>query len=287
MPPVPTPFVEQFEAGTNLSGLQIAELKAIDKLFNKRNKKDHRRSRWVSAWNRFRAKYPELPYRAVKQEPPRPLTVPELQERIRRMRDGEDGVDQLVVMASRVDERYYQGRVEELRGQWRKTLPYVPPPERRKVTNREEMVDALDALLGTLLSVNQQSAGQRKARNTVPNSPPTSRTPHSHLTRWREILDALGMKNTRSNQDKVRSLTKKCSGPIKLPKQGGQPEVVLDALLDWWNKLETQFQESTREDEEREDSTRATVQDRHNYSKHGEVVPNIAGHTKKRRSTNG
>jgi hypothetical protein len=101
-----------------------------------------------------------------------------------------------------------------------------------------------------------------------------------YLFSWRDILDALEMKNDDESQRRVRDLNKKFDGPINLPKKGGQPKVNKEKLLAWWNRLEELW-----ETKEGGRNAEATTESRHNYGRTGEVIPDIGGHVKKRRQT--
>jgi hypothetical protein len=107
--------------------------------------------------------------------------------------------------------------------------------------------------------------------------------PVRYLWNWREILDALGMVHDDENIRRVREANLQYDGPIILPRKGGRPKVVAAELLKWWNELLEIFRESAQ----READTDATLQDRHDYGRHGTVLPNIGGHVKKRRGTKG
>ncbi len=87
------------------------------------------------------------------------------------------------------------------------------------------------------------------------------------------------MKNNPENRRRVRDANKQYQGPITLPKKGGQPKVSQDRLLSWWNELEVRFRES----KQRQADSAATVKSRYDHGKDGQVLPEIAGHVKKRR----
>ena len=110
----------------------------------------------------------------------------------------------------------------------------------------------------------------------VAYSPPAP--PAQYLTGWREILVALGMTDNREDKQKVSRLNKTRGGPIAIPGQGAQPFVGKSKLIQWWNRLASQFATQNRQ----RDSA-ATVASQHHYARDGEVVPDIAGGVKKRR----
>jgi hypothetical protein len=87
------------------------------------------------------------------------------------------------------------------------------------------------------------------------------------------------MENNSENQRRARDLNAKYEGPITLPGRGDQPRVNRDKLLTWWNGLEERFQEI----KQKQIDTQATIQDQHDYGRDGKVLPDIAGHVKKRR----
>ena len=100
-----------------------------------------------------------------------------------------------------------------------------------------------------------------------------------YLTSWREILIALEFKNNREDKQKVSRLNKSYSGPIEIPGQGKQPFVDKAKLLDWWAGLEAKVKEGRQ----RKLDAQATVANRHDFGREGEVTPGISGGIKKRR----
>ncbi len=102
----------------------------------------------------------------------------------------------------------------------------------------------------------------------------------SYLTDWRAILVALQYKDNRENQRKVRKLNKDYAGPIIIGQKGAQPKVEKAELLEWWNGLERQWQDS----QQRQRDAKATVSNQHDFGRTGTVVPDIAGGVQKRRS---
>jgi hypothetical protein len=112
-----------------------------------------------------------------------------------------------------------------------------------------------------------------------PEEAPIGDRPAVYLLSWGEILGAVGLKNNEQNRHRVRDLNAQYGGPIIRPPQGGQPKANKDKLLRWWAGLEERFREAERKDID----TRASVKERHNYGRAGEVVPNIGGHVTKRR----
>jgi hypothetical protein len=103
--------------------------------------------------------------------------------------------------------------------------------------------------------------------------------PAEYLWNWREILDALDLKNNAASQGKVREANQRYDGPISLPGKGGQPKVSKAKLLEWWNGLEIQFLTGGAGA-----NAQATLAARHNCGRDGTVLPDIGGHLKKRRS---
>jgi hypothetical protein len=119
-----------------------------------------------------------------------------------------------------------------------------------------------------------------------PNTPPT---PAKILVRWRDIVEALPLRETmpRSAYEERRRrlayLNQRYSGPIQTGGKGGQPRVDLAELLDWWNALTSQVQHAI----DRERDTAATLLDQHNYGRTGRVAPGIVGSIKARRQREG
>lgn len=113
--------------------------------------------------------------------------------------------------------------------------------------------------------------------------------PKVYLSGWLEILDALNLKNDKTNQGRVRKAHKTVPGPIIMPTQGGQPTPVVKAdLLLWWNGLEERYREIATERDSRLVDRSATVRDQFDRGRgeHEEtVVPEIAGHVKRRRGS--
>jgi hypothetical protein len=104
--------------------------------------------------------------------------------------------------------------------------------------------------------------------------------PKKLLTNWREITDALGLNH--DDQDKVKSLNERFSGPIPKPPQGGQPIVSHDVLVKWWNGLAVQQQEAANQ----RDGAKLAVESQHAYGKRRpvQVAPEIGGSVKRRRA---
>jgi hypothetical protein len=125
-------------------------------------------------------------------------------------------------------------------------------------------------------SAEEENRSPAQDAKTPTHGPPPS--PTRYLMSWREILDALDLKNNQENQRRVRDLNKQYEGPIALPTQGGQPKVNKAKLLDWWNHLEIRFMTAGGGT-----NTDATLQARHEYGRDGTVLPDISGHVQKRR----
>ncbi|MFH1266903.1 MAG: hypothetical protein ABIK89_14335 [Planctomycetota bacterium] len=104
--------------------------------------------------------------------------------------------------------------------------------------------------------------------------------PKIYCMSWREILDALELKNDPANRSRLRSLNDMHDGPMMFLSQGGQPKVERSQLIEWWNRLEDRFHESTA----RKGDRKATVAAQHNYGRDEIVVPDIAGSVKRRRA---
>jgi len=107
----------------------------------------------------------------------------------------------------------------------------------------------------------------------------SSAVPPVYLNTWREILITLGLKNNREDKQKVSRLNRTYSGPINIPGQGKQPFVDKAKLLEWWASLEAKVKEARQ----REQDAQATIANRHDFHRDGEVVPDISGGVTKRR----
>jgi hypothetical protein len=135
-----------------------------------------------------------------------------------------------------------------------------------------EAVNAIEEMVAEIFG--DEAAGDN------PDEPPT---PKQYCMNWREILDALELKNNEENRNRVRTANEDYEGPIiAAPKQGGQPKVERKTLLVWWNGLIRRWQEI----EDRDRDRKATVAEHHNYGRDGTVIPAIKGAVKHRRSQN-
>lgn len=134
------------------------------------------------------------------------------------------------------------------------------------------------------------NGGQAKLNPTTEmesgHQSPGTPNPKEYLRSWAEILDALDLKNNRTNKDRVRNTNKNFEGPIILPAQGGQPKVAKAGLLSWWNGLEKRFRDEAGERSAGLSDHSATVFNQYEQGRgeHSEtVVPDISGHVKHRR----
>ncbi len=109
----------------------------------------------------------------------------------------------------------------------------------------------------------------------------TPSTPKAYLWNWTEILDAVKMPDTEENRRQVRRLSDIHNGPITVPVSGGRPVADRTKLIEWWNGLESWFQQLQQQRQDQQ----ATVADQYNYGRTGVVIPGIDGSEKKRRST--
>src|SRR5262249_54580645 len=105
------------------------------------------------------------------------------------------------------------------------------------------------------------------------------------LRGWAEILEALGRKNNKSTRRSVKRLNESYGGPIKCAGQGTRPLVNKNELLPWWNRLDQLHEEQQQEQKQERANIKTTVEEQHNYGRDGKVVPNLAGHMKKKRKT--
>ncbi|MEM6778220.1 MAG: hypothetical protein AAF670_11240 [Planctomycetota bacterium] len=104
--------------------------------------------------------------------------------------------------------------------------------------------------------------------------------PKEYLDGWREILTAIGKTNNSSNKESVRRLNDNYEGPIPNLGQGKKPFVEKRELIDWWNKLEEMAEAKSKSALDKD----ATVEASHAYGREDEVVPEISGRVKKRRT---
>lgn len=88
------------------------------------------------------------------------------------------------------------------------------------------------------------------------------------------------MRNNDEDRQKVDRLNEKYNGPIIKQGQGTQPFADKGKLLEWWNGLEKMVQSKAN----RARDTKETVKGTHAYGREGEVVPEISGSVKRRRS---
>ena len=99
------------------------------------------------------------------------------------------------------------------------------------------------------------------------------------LTSWREILITLGYKNNQEDRKKVLRLNETYAGPIVPGKQGQQPCVMKQTLLDWWQTLEIRMQDEQNQAK----GKTADGEAQHDFGKTGRAAPNIGGGVKQRR----
>jgi hypothetical protein len=163
-------------------------------------------------------------------------------------------------------------------------LPDVPLGANGEWQNDKQMIATGQARLRSLLSFQGElwtfMTGLANSPSTALSTP--ARSPATYLLSWRQILDAVGLKNNDGNRRNVRDLNERYQGPIIPPPQGGQPRANKTKLLEWWNGLEIRW-----ETEGSGLNTEATIEARHAYGKTGEVVPHIEGYVKKKRRTKG
>jgi hypothetical protein len=140
-----------------------------------------------------------------------------------------------------------------------------------------KVTKAVNSLLRLTAVLDTGTAGKEPA----PAEPAPPAPPAQYLFSWREILDALGLRNNEENQGRVRTLSDKYGGPIVPAKRGGQPRVNKAKLIEWWNHLEVVWQT-----EGCGHNKAASTEGRHPYGRDETVVPEISGHVKKRRRKN-
>jgi hypothetical protein len=119
--------------------------------------------------------------------------------------------------------------------------------------------------------------GEPSAQTRAGGGSPLVAKPIRLLTGWIEITAALDMQ--KSDWKKIKSLNDRRGGPIKNRGRGTQPMVNRDVLIEWWNGLDAQTEESAN----RRDGERASAETQHNYGRSGTAAPEIGGEVKKRR----
>jgi hypothetical protein len=124
-----------------------------------------------------------------------------------------------------------------------------------------------------------EPGGEEHATPAVPVSQGEPPKPIHWLLNWREILDALEWKNDEEGRRQIARLNKVHHGPIISTGRGGQPKVGKAELIEWWNRLRDKFEAI----EKKNSDAQLTVEDRYDYSRDGEVFPEISGHIKRRR----
>lgn len=117
------------------------------------------------------------------------------------------------------------------------------------------------------------SAGER----AVTESPGA---PKSYLFGWKQILDALDLKDTAEDRSRVGRLSKDLDGPVIIEKPGSSPKVDKDKLLAWWNHLEIHWQDQMHQ----ASGVRLNAEAQHDYSREGTAAPEISGSVKPRRA---
>jgi hypothetical protein len=104
--------------------------------------------------------------------------------------------------------------------------------------------------------------------------------PKKLLVGWREITKELGEKY--ADRDKVKSLNDRLNGPIRLPPgkgQGARPFVYRDDLIEWWNALAVQAEDTSNQERGR----KLTAEAQYAHGRNGTAAPEVGGEVKKRR----
>jgi hypothetical protein len=117
------------------------------------------------------------------------------------------------------------------------------------------------------------------AASVAPDAAASSKEPAKYLMCWREVLAALGLRNTEEARRRVRRMNELRQGPIVMPRRGGQPTVERGKLLAWWNSLEQAFEDS----EQRHANQQATTSRQYAHGWDATVVPDLGGSVKRRR----
>lgn len=118
---------------------------------------------------------------------------------------------------------------------------------------------------------------------TVPSTPPTE--PGPFLKGWPIILQTLGMEDTSKHRGQIKKLNEEFNGPITFPGRGCQPEVFEVHLRAWHLFVGEEYRRKQKAEEEitRDRDVAATVADRHNFGRNGEVVPGVNGSVRRLR----
>jgi hypothetical protein len=101
--------------------------------------------------------------------------------------------------------------------------------------------------------------------------------PKKLLTGWHDICAAL--ETPYAQREHIKSMNDRFDGPITNKGAGTLPMVYQDLLIEWWNRLAIQAQESTN----RREGAKVSTEAQHNYGREGIVAPEIGGGVKKRR----
>lgn len=146
-----------------------------------------------------------------------------------------------------------------------------------------EIKSAFEKAIDKLFDDNSEADDAQCAADTTLESPSAVDPPKKYCCGWPEILDAVGLNNTSEHKSRVIQLNKspKHPGPIPRCGQGKKPKVNAQKLVEWWNSLEDLFYELHSAELDKAES----VANRHPYGRNAEVVPEINGSVKKRRST--
>lgn len=144
-----------------------------------------------------------------------------------------------------------------------------------------DLIDAEEARLRGA-DTSEQPAGKVEpggGQKKTPASGGAELMPKQYLTSWREILDALDLKNDDYERQRVARENKKHGGPIKIGRKGAQPKVEKVKLIEWWNGLEIQWQDALNQKR----GITAAAENQHPHGRTGQVAPEIGGSVKDRR----
>ena len=120
-----------------------------------------------------------------------------------------------------------------------------------------------------------------------PSAAGQATTPKTSLSGWAEIVVAVGKRNNRRSRQQIKSLHDRHKSPIVFGKQGQQPLVFKEELLEWFDKMH-------RRTEELDNSRLSRSLETSNQYQHGVatgkqeiVVPGINGRVKRRVNATG
>lgn len=107
--------------------------------------------------------------------------------------------------------------------------------------------------------------------------------PRAYALNWSELIKALGRTDTPPFRRALRYLSDEHNGPIKFLGSGTSLKVDTAELVAWWNGLGGRWEELARQKADQKADQEASVKDQYPHGREAVVVPNIGGHSKKKR----